>query len=105
VRVDHSVSAVRSVEVPVFFSLRSSCNHVSEVGYRTFRDAQYVAMQNGGDTVDTITNRLQSIVLTIKANEMHYFSASSNSSKYCLTIAGRSLSSFRIIAPVSATIV
>jgi hypothetical protein len=32
---------------------------------------------------------------------MHHFSTSSNSSKYCWIIAGRSLSSFRIIAPGS----
>jgi len=30
VRVDQCVSAVRTVEVPVFFSLRRSCNHVTE---------------------------------------------------------------------------
>jgi hypothetical protein len=78
---------------------------VSEVGYCTFRDALYVATQNGGDTADTIANGLQNIFLIIKANEMHYYSTSSNSSKYCLIIADRSLSSFRIIAPGNATIV
>jgi len=31
-RVDQCVSAVRAVEVPVLVCLRSSCNHMSEVG-------------------------------------------------------------------------
>jgi hypothetical protein len=32
VRVDQCVSAVRAVDVPIFVCLRSSCNHVTEVG-------------------------------------------------------------------------
>jgi len=64
-----------------------------------------VAMLNGGDSVDTNANGRQSIFLIIKANEMHYFSTSSNSSKYCLIIVGGRLYSFRIIAPGSVTVV
>lgn len=32
VRLDQSVSAVRTVVLPVFFRLRGSCSHVTEVG-------------------------------------------------------------------------
>jgi len=32
VRVDQCVSAVRAVDVPVLVCLRSSCNHVTDVG-------------------------------------------------------------------------
>ena len=32
VRVDQCVSAIRAVEMPVFFCLRSNCNHVTELG-------------------------------------------------------------------------
>jgi hypothetical protein len=80
---------------------------VSDIGNCSFRDALNVATQNGGNTVDTIVNRLQNIVLIITANEMHYSYSStlSNSSKYCLIIAGRCLSSFRIISVESATVV
>ena len=66
--------------------------------------AMNVAMQNGGDSLDTIANRRQIIVLTIKVNEMHYFSTSSNSSKYCLIVAGRRLSSLRIVGSERVTV-
>ena len=54
------------------------CLSYGTVGFVTL--ALNVAVQNGGDSVDTIANRGRSIVLIIRANEMHYFSTSSNSS-------------------------
>jgi hypothetical protein len=53
VRVDQCGSAVRVAEVPVLVCLRSSCNHVTEVGggIRFVRLALKV-VQNDGDFVD-----------------------------------------------------
>jgi hypothetical protein len=51
VRGDQCDSAVRAVEVPVLVCLRSSCNHVTEVGgaVRLVRLALKVVMQNDRD--------------------------------------------------------
>jgi hypothetical protein len=56
VRVDQCVSAIRAVEVSVFVCLRSSCNHVTEVGgsLRFLRPTLKIVMQHNGDFVDLI---------------------------------------------------
>jgi len=53
VRVDQYVSAITAVEVPVFFCLRSSCNHVTNRRrtVRILRLALKVVLQNYGDFV------------------------------------------------------
>ena len=51
-RVDQCVSAVRAVEVPVLVCLRSSCNHVTEVG--VIRLAPKIVIQDDGDFSDVI---------------------------------------------------
>ena len=56
VRVDH-VYAVGAREVPVFVCLRSNCNHVTFVGWRTVRFVRFalkVVVQNEGDLVGVI---------------------------------------------------
>ena len=52
-RVDQCVSAVRPVKATVFVCLRSSCNHVTELGgaVRFVRLALKVVMENYGDFV------------------------------------------------------
>ena len=48
--LDLCVVVFRVIKVPVFVCLRSSCNHVTEVG----RLAMKIVMQNDGDFVDVI---------------------------------------------------
>jgi hypothetical protein len=54
VRVDQSVSALGGVGVQIFVCLRSSCNHVTDVGgpIKFARLTLNVVMQNDGDFVD-----------------------------------------------------
>ena len=83
--LNRCVYAVRVVEVPVFICLRSSCNHVSEIGDRTFRDTR----------IETCYAKWRGLCGYNRGQ----------TSKYCLIVAGRSLSSIRIIAPRTVALV
>ena len=48
--LDQCVAAFRVMKVPVFVCLRSSCNHVTEVGGLAIK----IVMQNDGDFVAVI---------------------------------------------------
>jgi len=50
VHLDQCVVPFRVMKVPVFFCLRSRCNHVTEVGGLAIK----IVMQNDGDFVDVI---------------------------------------------------
>jgi hypothetical protein len=52
VRVDQCVSAVRTVEMPIFICLPSSFSHVTGVKFVSL--VLKVVMQNEGDFVDVI---------------------------------------------------
>jgi hypothetical protein len=70
---------------PVFFCLRSSCNRASEIRDRRSRDIR----------AETCCAKWRGLCGYNREQ----------TSKYCLIIAGRSLSSFRIIAPGCETVV
>ena len=57
VRVDQCVSAITAVEIPVFFCLRNSCNHVTNCRrtVRILRLALKVVLQNYGEFVYLIS--------------------------------------------------